>query len=111
MLLEAMVDNTSGIPYCLAALASIASASGQVRLHIPIGAMPNGRFHVDQHPGQHAQGFDLLDVKRASPLFTGTAVDEIEDYPGQAAASVFTSIRGAEYLIAHRDQSLKQTGG
>jgi hypothetical protein len=53
----------------------------------------------------------LLDVKRASPLFTGTAVDEIEDYPGQAAASVFTSIRGAEYLIAHRDQSLKQTGG
>jgi hypothetical protein len=40
-------------------------------------------LHVDQHPGQHAQGFDLLDVKRASPLFTGTAVDEIEDYPGR----------------------------
>jgi hypothetical protein len=64
-----------------------------------------------QHPGQHAQGFDLLDVKRASPLFTGTAVDEIEDYPGQAATRIFTSIRGAEYLIAHRDESLKQTGG
>ena len=42
-LVEAAIDEQIGILLSIASFASIVSAFGQVRLHIPIGAKPNGK--------------------------------------------------------------------
>ena len=44
--LEAAVERPIGMPFLTAALANMASAPGQVKLHIPIGAIPKGRCHM-----------------------------------------------------------------